>query len=1204
MARKVDIIRGHELRKDGGGRYHQPDAEISLLDGGADAQDSAAGDTASALHIVSSTSSPDTALTAYAQLVAWRLDAKRSMVSLIGRTTQYVIAEATKTLDLEENSKHDAGDGLWLGCYVLPKENGLCESTVDIGPTETGFIIPDLSQDERFKHRPYVVGPPYLRFYAGTPLKSKLGINIGSLCIVDGRPREGLSPDQMAFLQTMAGNVMAHLELNRESSLRKRETRMAKALTLFLEGKSFLTEQPGYTELESDGRIRKGSVASPDNASKPPDAPDAGLSPKTGPSQTTPRTTVDSLLGEGDPYFLVFRRASNLLQQSLEVDEALFLDTTAGFSALDEDLMAANLESPFTGEELSSPALAAASIGQYQCFSGTSRKMAEILGFFSRDSSSLNDSTPKSSSIPERLLRKLLKRYPSGKIWAFHPDRSSADTTIEDFEKGLSESKNESLDPEQRAGEDEQLLKAFPKARQVLFVPLLDPTVSQRWLAGFFAWSTREYPALSRDTDLSFTRAFANNIIAEISRISIAAADEQKNSFISSISHELRSPLHGILGSNELLSESPLNTFQKDLVESIHSCGYTLLETLTSVLSYSKINSFKKSRKKRPATNNAKDDAADAGHEIESYTNSNIAVLCEEVVEMLGGSWYVFNAGHTGADYDPMYRRNSLKLANEVSLPVTLEDEKSQEKPSPTLVLEIQYHSNWNFATQPGALRRILMNIVSNSLKYTSSGFVKVTLQLEDRSHDHERQSESRPYVVLTVQDTGKGISPAFLKKRLFLPFAQENAISSVGMGLGLSIVKGLVEILDGQIEVKSQLGRGTETKVSIPMNRIDVQDNKARPSLETDVLTLRKNPLKVQFFGFDTLVTNCFAGYFINWLEYRIVDPLDENQISPDTVVINELEIPTFLSAGPGAPSTQVPALLVICMAGRRPGVLPKEPRVIERVPQPFGMTKLCKAVLGCIEKMGVTQPGAAQTDIVQTDVGQTDVGQTNVGQTDVGQTDAGQTDIAHATNQAAQSPQLNSSSSVLTTETGTSDTISPPKLDLAINGAQQNGEVKPPPPKPVISNLVLAPAHIPTEMLQDPSILLVDDNAINRRLLQTYLKKLRYGSVESAENGLIAVNKFKNRSSGFQVIFMDLSMPVMDGLSATRAIRAVEESRISLDGAQAPRPALIIALTGLASDHDQSKAFTSGVDLFVTKPVKFSEIGDLLTGWKAKEG
>lgn len=81
---------------------------------------------------------------------------------------------------------------------------------------------------------------------------------------------------------------------------------------------------------------------------------------------------------------------------------------------------------------------------------------------------------------------------------------------------------------------------------------------------------------------------------------------------------------------------------------------------------------------------------------------------------------------------------------------------------------------------------------------------------------------------------------------------------------------------------------------------------------------------------------------------------------------------------------------------------------------------------------------------------------------------------------------------------------------------------------------------------------------------------------------------------------------MPVMNGFEATRAIRDIEARRHKSSSASITfsPPALIIALTGLASSRDQSEAFTSGVDLFMTKPVSFKEVGRLLDNWEANGG
>lgn len=120
------------------------------------------------------------------------------------------------------------------------------------------------------------------------------------------------------------------------------------------------------------------------------------------------------------------------------------------------------------------------------------------------------------------------------------------------------------------------------------------------------------------------------------------------------------------------------------------------------------------------------------------------------------------------------------------------------------------------------------------------------------------------------------------------------------------------------------------------------------------------------------------------------------------------------------------------------------------------------------------------------------------------------------------------------------------------------------------------------------------MDDNRINRQLLIMFIKKCGF-TYQEAENGQEAVDLFSrtctedSSSPKFDYILMDISMPVMDGLEATRRIRALEQAA----GVQRTR---IMALTALASEKARSEAETAGVDVFLSKPVKFAELQGML--------
>lgn len=135
--------------------------------------------------------------------------------------------------------------------------------------------------------------------------------------------------------------------------------------------------------------------------------------------------------------------------------------------------------------------------------------------------------------------------------------------------------------------------------------------------------------------------------------------------------------------------------------------------------------------------------------------------------------------------------------------------------------------------------------------------------------------------------------------------------------------------------------------------------------------------------------------------------------------------------------------------------------------------------------------------------------------------------------------------------------------------------------------------------EMPGKAHVLLVDDNKINLNLLTMFMKKCGF-SYEEAENGEEAVDTFKKSTIGdaepgapvkkhFDYILMDISMPVMNGIEATKRIRKLEaEYKI-------PRTT-VFALTGLASADARLDAMSAGVDLFLPKPVKFAELKTMI--------
>ena len=144
----------------------------------------------------------------------------------------------------------------------MDKSGRLCEKTIELPPSlgshPSLFTVQDLSQDSRFKNLPFVTGPPYFKFYAGTPLTTKRGINVGSLFIIDDAVREPLNLDQEKFLGTIAKTIMEHMTKSSEAEERKRVMRLSLGMNAFVERKARLKDE--NVQPEASVRISTKSI--------------------------------------------------------------------------------------------------------------------------------------------------------------------------------------------------------------------------------------------------------------------------------------------------------------------------------------------------------------------------------------------------------------------------------------------------------------------------------------------------------------------------------------------------------------------------------------------------------------------------------------------------------------------------------------------------------------------------------------------------------------------------------------------------------------------------------------------------------------------------------------------------------------------------------------------------------------------------------
>lgn len=192
------------------------------------------------------------------------------------------------------------------------------------------------------------------------------------------------------------------------------------------------------------------------------------------------------------------------------------------------------------------------------------------------------------------------------------------------------------------------------------------------------------------------------------------------------------------------------------------------------------------------------------------FQDVDVSVLCEEVVESVFAGHIFQNITSQNFDQVPDIQGRMSDVTKQLSSSDDIISPQHLQHAGVSVILDVAPR-NYNFRAQPGALRRLVMNLLGNALKYTSHGYVIIKLDAVDMDDMHGSGEEAVPrsLVTLTVADTGKGISPEFLRSKLFTPFAQENSLSS-GTGLGLSIVRKIVSLLEGEITIDSEVGRGT----------------------------------------------------------------------------------------------------------------------------------------------------------------------------------------------------------------------------------------------------------------------------------------------------------------------------------------------------------------------------------------------------------
>ncbi len=628
----------------------------------------------------------------------------------------------------------------------------------------------------------------------------------------------------------------------------------------------------------------------------------------------------------------------------------------------------------------------------------------------------------------------------------------------------------------------------------------------------------------------------------EAARNRAETAARAKAAFLANMSHELRTPMNGVVGMADLLAESDIGSEERLYVDTIRSSGQALLNIINDVLDFSKLESAKMSLVAEPF---------------------DLERLIHEVLTLM----------------QPTARDKDLELAFDYDLFL------------PTRLVG-----------DPGRIRQVLTNLIGNAIKFTQEGHVLI------RIVGVQDEASNTVQLHMAVEDTGIGI-PEEKLEAVFSEFTQvENQRNRAfdGTGLGLSITRELVRLMGGEIWVQSEEGRGSNFgfRLSLPLDGAAAGMPEAIAQSLSHVLLVHSGRLEAdilqrQLEQLQFQVTLCRSGSDVireggtpSDADLVIVDERLQDTDGPTLVQ-------TLRETG-----TCVPALL-LCAAPEAAARAQTAHLFAGFLNRPTRRDALIDALVrisnDTTDTAGSALLEAASPDAIQ-DEAQVVAGvepHTSASAqeaTDVADAPAFLSSRGRARTMAESSEQSEQAAAAAGSRDAGPAVVDDHLIEADLHPNQpqggtfqslRSGGQRQPSPKPaeIPSTAKAAPAPLPRMR-----VLAAEDNRTNQLVFRKMLKDLDI-ELQIVENGRAAVECFETFHP--HLVFMDISMPLLDGKQATRQIRWREAEGLDKP-ADCPAHVPIVAMTAHAMAGDAEAILSAGLDRYLTKPLNRPDLFD----------